>query len=561
MALEGTAVVTASSTPAAVEAHVGRKYRVGRKIGSGSFGEIYLGTSLTTGKEVAIKMESRKKKNPHLLFESRVYKILNDSTGVPEVYWYGVEGDYSVMVMELLGPSLEDLFCYCGRKFRLKTVLMLADQMLQRIEMVHTQGFLHRDIKPHNFLIGRHSKQSTVYVIDFGLAKRYRHPTSHVHIPYREGKSLTGTARYVSINTHMGLEQSRRDDLESLGYVFLYFVRGSLPWQGLKATSKRDKYEKIRDKKVTTSVQHLCRYLASEFSTYISYCRSLKFTERPDYSYLRRLLKDLLFKEGFYYDFVFDWSYLFSSNKTVDPSSSSSLRHGEPAGTPLPPGAVRVQRSGGLRQGGARKYSEDDRLCLDEPQPRRDNDDDGMHRRVHTTDRDYGPPRDACKAATHQLPEEHVPCDQARKGSEAKTPFPLRTGNSVVGQRGRSQHVPSAPNHRAPPGGAPCTDSTTSPSVPSSAQRRLVAGVRHHRPHRPIATSPATVKTTTSQPRTVHPTRTRPAAISLLFSPPTTTSYPTNTANATAVPSAGSEHPAPPPPPPLQGEDNGITIY
>jgi len=291
-----------------MELRVGGKFRLGRKIGSGSFGDIYIGTNVQTGEEVAIKLESIKSRHPQLLYESKLYKILAGGVGIPNVHWYGVEGDYNVMVIDLLGPSLEDLFSFCNRKFSLKTVLMLADQMVNRVEYVHAKNFIHRDIKPDNFLIGLGKKANQVHIIDFGLAKKYRDPKTQQHIPYREGKNLTGTARYASVNTHLGIEQSRRDDLEAVGYVLMYFCRGSLPWQGLKANSKKEKYEKIMEKKMSTPVEVLCKHFPSEFVTYLNYCRSLRFEDRPDYAYLRRLLKDLFFREGYQYDFVFDWT-------------------------------------------------------------------------------------------------------------------------------------------------------------------------------------------------------------------------------------------------------------
>ncbi|KAG4136551.1 hypothetical protein ERO13_D07G012600v2 [Gossypium hirsutum] len=327
-----------------MEPCVGNKFRLGRKIGSGSFGEIYLGTNIQTNEEVAIKLENVKTKHPQLLYESKLYRILQGGTGIPNLRWFGVEGDYNVLVIDLLGPSLEDLFNFCSRKLSLKSVLMLADQMINRVEFFHSKAFLHRDIKPDNFLMGLGRRANQVYIIDYGLAKKYRDSSTHQHIPYRENKNLTGTARYASMNTHLGIEQSRRDDLESLGFVLMYFLRGSLPWQGLKAGTKKQKYEKISEKKVSTSIEALCRGYPTEFASYFHYCRSLRFDDKPDYAYLKRIFRDLFIREGFQFDYVFDWTILKYQQSQLTNPPARALGLGAGTSSPLPPAIANADR-------------------------------------------------------------------------------------------------------------------------------------------------------------------------------------------------------------------------
>ncbi|KAJ8485954.1 hypothetical protein OPV22_018439 [Ensete ventricosum] len=330
-----------------MEARVGNKFRLGRKIGSGSFGEIYLGTNIQTNEEVAIKLENVKTKHPQLLYESKLYRVLQGGTGIPNVKWYGVEGEYNVLVIDLLGPSLEDLFNFCSRKLSLKSVLMLADQMINRVEFMHSKSFLHRDIKPDNFLMGLGKRANQVYIIDFGLAKKYRDTSTHQHIPYRENKNLTGTARYASVNTHLGIEQSRRDDLESLGYVLMYFLRGSLPWQGLKAGTKKQKYEKISEKKVATSIEALCRGYPSEFASYFHCCRSLRFEDKPDYGYLKRLFRDLFIREGFQFDYIFDWTILKIQQSQIAGAPPRAIGPSVGPSSGLTPPVANDKQSGG----------------------------------------------------------------------------------------------------------------------------------------------------------------------------------------------------------------------
>lgn len=288
---------------------VGVHYRVGKKIGEGSFGVIFEGTNLLNNQMVAIKFEPRKSDAPQLRDEYRTYKILVGCPGIPNVYYFGQEGLHNILVIDLLGPSLEDLFDLCNRKFTIKTVVMVAKQMLSRVQTIHEKNLIYRDIKPDNFLIGRPGTKTAnvIHVVDFGMAKQYRDPKTKQHIAYRERKSLSGTARYMSINTHLGREQSRRDDLEALGHVFMYFLRGGLPWQGLKAATNKQKYEKIGEKKQTTAIKDLCDNFPEEFNKYLSYVRNLGFEDTPDYDYLRELFTQALKNTGEVEDGEYDW--------------------------------------------------------------------------------------------------------------------------------------------------------------------------------------------------------------------------------------------------------------
>ena len=216
---------------------------------------------------------------------------------------------YDVMVMDLLGTNLGDLFHQCGNIFSTKTVLMLADQIISRLEYLHNMNILHRDIKPENFVMGVGNTRNTLYLVDFGLSKTFRDIKTNQHMCFRDGKSLTGTARYASVNTHQGIEATRRDDLESVGYVLVYFLRGFLPWQGIaRKQSKRHRYAKVGEMKRTIRLENLCDSCPQEFIDFLRYCRGLEFTERPDYSRLRQMFRDLLKNLGFDYNYDYDWS-------------------------------------------------------------------------------------------------------------------------------------------------------------------------------------------------------------------------------------------------------------
>nr|KMM73373.1 casein kinase I [Coccidioides posadasii RMSCC 3488] len=305
---------------------VGVHYRVGKKIGEGSFGVIFEGTNLLNNQQVAIKFEPRKSDAPQLRDEYRTYKILVGCPGIPNVYYFGQEGLHNILVIDLLGPSL-------GRSFR---------SLQRRVQTIHEKNLIYRDIKPDNFLIGRPGSKAAnvIHVVDFGMAKQYRDPKTKQHIPYRERKSLSGTARYMSINTHLGREQSRRDDLEALGHVFMYFLRGGLPWQGLKAATNKQKYEKIGEKKQTTAVKDLCDGYPEEFNKYLTYVRNLGFEDTPDYDYLRDLFTQALKNTGEVEDGEYDWMKL-NGGRGWEASKSYPAQHHLHTGNAMPNSSAR----------------------------------------------------------------------------------------------------------------------------------------------------------------------------------------------------------------------------
>ena len=290
---------------------IGNKYKLGRRIGEGSFGKVYLAKDSETNQEVAIKLEhvSTKKKRT-LYFEYKCLKILQ-SDRIPKVMYYGHEGEYRTLVMELLGPSLEDLFQFCQKRFSLKTACLLAEQMLTSIEHIHENNLIHRDIKPTNLVMGLGAKSHILNIIDFGLAKQFRNPRTSKHISFTSDhhKDVIGTPLYASINSHLGMELSRRDDLESIVYALIYFVKGELPWsESNPPISKKSRLQEVKDIKLSTSIEELCHTLPSEFRTFMTYCQSLKFEDRPNYIFLHQLIKDLVRTQGFSSNFDFDWN-------------------------------------------------------------------------------------------------------------------------------------------------------------------------------------------------------------------------------------------------------------
>jgi casein kinase 1 epsilon len=265
-------------------------YKLVKKLGSGSFGEVYL-TEDKEGHLYAAKIEDKTKKN-RLKCEYNIYRKLNckNICGIPKIYGYLETVDYNIMIMELLGKSLENLFQENDKSFPMNFIFKLAIDIITIIEKFHSRGFIHRDIKPNNFLFNYGKNHEQIYLMDFGLSKQYIHDGVHNDIKFE--RSLIGTARYASMNIHWGVEPSRRDDLESIGYLLIYFAKGRLPWQGLKGDDKKTQIEKIGDKKLMVSTEKLCESLPRCFYLYLDYCKKLEYHDKPNYVYLKKLFED-----------------------------------------------------------------------------------------------------------------------------------------------------------------------------------------------------------------------------------------------------------------------------
>jgi casein kinase 1 len=280
---------------------INNRFVLGKKLGKGAFGSVYIAFDKELNIKVALKMERKDLERTTLSHEYKIYSQLEGQTRVPNAIWYGESGQFNVLAMDYLGKSLDQISSTKG--VPMKTVLMLGIQAIEILEFIHKKGILHRDIKPANFALDKKGK--FLYLMDFGLAKRFKN--NNVHLVLKTGKKMVGTPRYASINSHNGLELSRRDDLESLGYILIYFALGSLPWQNSQGKTKEEKYEDIRKKKIQTDIKDLCKELPDEFLLYMQYVRGLEYAQKPDYKYLRELFISLMQRKDWKFDYNYEW--------------------------------------------------------------------------------------------------------------------------------------------------------------------------------------------------------------------------------------------------------------
>ncbi|KAI1787528.1 kinase-like protein [Ganoderma leucocontextum] len=289
-------------------------YQVTHYIGGGAGGDVARAFNMLTGDEVAVKMESLHvehdtKHPPVLAYEAAIYKLLGRPTiGFPSLHWAGKDSGNYILILEKLGPNLASLFKFCRHKFSPRTVCMLAQQMLARIEYVHSRGLLVVDVKPQNFAIGMGDNAHVVYLFDFGHSKLFLDPATGEHRPYTANHSATGTVVYASIAAHRHYELCRRDDIEALFYVLVEFCCGELPWQGIYAPSYKAKLERTRDMKAGSVFRDfIAARCPPEFQAYYSYYTNLMFTQEPNYAYLKGLFADRMKAEGWDSDAKFDW--------------------------------------------------------------------------------------------------------------------------------------------------------------------------------------------------------------------------------------------------------------
>ena len=298
------------------------KYLIRKKIGKGSFGTVYQGINTSNNEKIALKVEKREKNDPGTLENEALRLVYLQGEGIPCVYCYGNNLVHNLLVEELLGKSLEDLFNSYGKPFSLKTVCVLGIEMIKRIQYIHSKYYIHRDIKPDNFMIGRGQNEKKIYIIDFGLAKKYYSVSKAQHIKFVTGKHLIGTARYCGRNAHRGYEQGRRDDIESIGYVLMYFLLGVLPWQGLKVKKNEDQFEKIAQKKYATSFEELTAGQPEEFLKYFKHVEKLEFESQPNYVYLIGLFQSIIDK--YCADCLYDFDWKKDSLTYVSRSTSNT---------------------------------------------------------------------------------------------------------------------------------------------------------------------------------------------------------------------------------------------
>ena len=264
------------------------KYKLGKKLGNGSFGVVYSATD-SNDFEYAIKFEDVKDYKKHLRTENIIYDTLQDNRKFPKKYYYGLHKQHRILVLEKLGNSLKYFFSHNEFQFDLPTVCNIAVQCLYRLEVLHDKGWLHQDIKPENILVDSF-RGDTLYLVDYGTSKSWK-TSNNKHITPGPSKKIVGTARYSCIANHDGYKQSRRDDLESLGYVLLYFILTKLPWQGVKATNFRTKWKRVGSIKKQIHLKILCQHVNECFYMYMKYLENLEFEERPNYKYLRQLFR------------------------------------------------------------------------------------------------------------------------------------------------------------------------------------------------------------------------------------------------------------------------------